>query len=132
MYDQLYSFVSQTSSPCPEARYLLPCYFNLTSMINPSAVIIGLQAPGSQAVVRDSKNTMQQPPRRHLPRYVSGVAGLARILDIPVDAARMMLDSGVIEEAVQRNGPEGVIIIDWEKAVLLWEAIGGTTAVEEG
>lgn len=44
----------------------------------------------------------------------------------------MMVESGIIEEAIQRNGPEGVVIIDWEKAVHLWEALGGTTAVEEG
>ena len=101
-------------------------------MVEIQDAVIGLQAPGVQQVVRDYPNTMQKPPRRHKPIYVTGATGLARILDVPVDAARMMLDSGVIEEAVYRNGPEGVIIIDWEKAVLLWEAIGGAAAVEEG
>lgn len=101
-------------------------------MIEIQNAVIGLQAPGVLEVVRDSPNTMQKPPRLHKPRYVSGAAGLARILDIPLDAATMMLDSGIIEEAVHRNGPEGVVIIDWEKAVQLWEALGGTIAVEEG
>lgn len=85
-------------------------------MINPSDVIIGLQAPGSQAVVRDSKNTMQRPPRRRL----------------PFEQASGMLDSGVIEGAVKRNGPEGVIIIDWEKAAQLWAESLRVSNVEEG
>lgn len=101
-------------------------------MIEIQDAVIGLQAPGVQQVVRDYPNTMQQPPRRHKPRYVSGATGLARILDIPLDAAQMMVESGIIEEAIQRNGPEGVVIIDWEKARELWEALGITIVPEEG
>lgn len=100
-------------------------------MIDFSDAVIGLQAPGSQQVIRDCPNTMQQPPRRHTPRYVSGATGLARILNIQLDAAKMMLDSGIIEEAVQRNGPQGIVIIEWEKAVQIWEAMGITIVPNE-
>ena len=102
------------------------------NMIEIQDAVIGLQAPGSQQVIRDYPNTMQRPPRRHTPRYVSGATGLARILNIELDAARMMLDSGLIEEAVQRNGPQGIVIIDWEKARDLWEAAGITIVAKEG
>lgn len=101
-------------------------------MIHSSDVVIGLQAPGSQAVVRDSQNTMQRPPRRRLPVYVSGALGLSRALRIPFEQASEMLDSGVIEGAVKRNGPEGVIIIDWEKAAQLWAESLRVSNVEEG
>lgn len=101
-------------------------------MVEIQDAVIGLQAPGSQQVIRDYPNTMQRPPRRHTPRYVSGVLGLSRALGIPFEQASRMLDSGVIEDAVQRNRPAGVIIIDWEMAAQLWDANGGTTAVEEG
>ena len=116
----------------PAVRLRPPRLLIFDDMIDISKVFVGLQAPGCQAVVRDSQNTMQRPPRRHTPRYVSGATGLARILNIELDAARMMLDSGLIEDAVQRNGPQGIVIIDWEKAVQIWEASGITIVAKEG
>ena len=83
-------------------------------MINPSDVIIGLQAPGVQQVVRDSQNTMMRPPKRRYPRYVSGARGLSRALGITLEQAQAMLDSGDYAEAVRTNGPQGVTIIDLE------------------
>lgn len=101
-------------------------------MIEANDVVIGMQAPAVQQVVRDYPTTMQRPPRRGKPQYVSGARGLSRYLDIPLGQAEMMLNSGVIEDAVKRNGPDGVVIIDILKALELWQAAcDDVTGVEE-